>query len=235
MAVDPVNTKSPYAPLNRSSARLTQISTLSLNTSSARTGRGIPRQYCRNQAQTPGIDVVFPALHGTFGEDGTIQGLLDLAELPYVGAGVLASAVSMDKAVTKRLCKEAGLPVVEHVVLTRGQFDPECLQLPFPFPVFVKPSNLGSSVGITKAKNCRELARSARRLQHNTTARSSWNEELRLENLSARFSAAISRMASAPCEIFPSQEFYTYEDKYLLNQAVIQLPGKADRRANRES
>src|SRR5205823_2005119 len=104
-----------------------------------------------------GIDVVFPVLHGTFGEDGTIQGLLALAELPYVGAGVLASAVSMDKAVTKRLCKEAGLPVVEHVVLTRGQFDPGCLELPFPFPVFVKPSNLGSSVGISKVKNCQGL------------------------------------------------------------------------------
>src|ERR1700736_1969851 len=85
-------------------------------------GRWSPRPIVPEPGGNPEIDVVFPALHGTFGEDGTVQGLLELADLPYVGAGVLASSVSMDKAVTKRLCKEAGLPVVEHVVLTRGQF-----------------------------------------------------------------------------------------------------------------
>src|SRR5207253_6635167 len=120
-------------------------------------GKWHPRPILPEPNTNVRIDVVFPVLHGTFDKDGTIQGLLELAELPYVGAGVLASAVSMDKAVTKRLCKEAGLPVVEHVVLTRGQFDPGCLELPFPFPVFVKPSNLGSSVGISKAKNCQGL------------------------------------------------------------------------------
>jgi D-alanine--D-alanine ligase len=146
-----------------------------------------------------GIDVVFPALHGTFGEDGTIQGLLDLAELPYVGAGVLASAVSMDKAVTKRLCKEAGLPVVEHVVLTRGQFDPENLRLPFAFPVFVKPSNLGSSVGITKATHWT--------LQRDMTARLWWNEELRAGNLSAQSLAAISRLPRSLARFSPPKSF----------------------------
>lgn len=172
-----------------------------------------------------GIDVVFPALHGTFGEDGTIQGLLELAELPYVGAGVLSSAVSMDKAVTKRLCKEAGLPVVEHVVLTRGQFDPKCVQLPFPFPVFVKPSNLGSSVGITKAKDCHELGDAL-----DVAAR--YDRKIVVERgIEGReFECAVlggdQPTASVPCEIFPSQEFYTYEDKYLLNRAVIQLPAE---------
>lgn len=172
-----------------------------------------------------GIDVVFPALHGTFGEDGTVQGLLDLAELPYVGAGVLASAVSMDKAVTKRLCKEAGLPVVEHVVLARGQFDSENLQLPFPFPVFVKPSNLGSSVGITKARNCQELSDALE-------LAAQYDRKLVVERgIEGReFECAVlggdQPSASAPCEIFPSQEFYTYEDKYLLNQAVVQLPAE---------
>jgi D-alanine-D-alanine ligase len=172
-----------------------------------------------------GIDVVFPALHGTFGEDGTIQGLLDLAELPYVGAGVLASAVSMDKAVTKRLCKEAGLPVIEHVVLTRGQFDPESLELPFAFPVFVKPSNLGSSVGITKAKNGPALRQAldiaARYDRKIVVERGIDGREFECAVLGAD-----QPIASVPCEIFPSQEFYTYEDKYLLNQAVIELPAK---------
>jgi D-alanine-D-alanine ligase len=172
-----------------------------------------------------GIDVVFPALHGTFGEDGTIQGLLDLAELPYVGAGVLASAVSMDKAVTKRLCKEAGLPVVEHVLLTRGKFNPECVQLPFPFPVFVKPSNLGSSVGITKAKNCLDL-REALELAAQYDRKIIVERGVEAREFECAVLGGDQPMASAPCEIFPSQEFYTYEDKYLLNQAVIQLPAK---------
>src|SRR5438270_4068048 len=104
------------------------------------------------------VDVIFPVLHGTFGEDGTIQGLLELAELPYVGAGVTASAVAMDKILTKRLCREAGLPVVEFVVLRRGCFDPRNVTLPFDFPVFVKPVNLGSSVGISKVKSQADLA-----------------------------------------------------------------------------
>jgi D-alanine-D-alanine ligase len=180
-----------------------------------------------------GIDVVFPALHGTFGEDGTIQGLLDLAELPYVGAGVLASAVSMDKAVTKRLCKEAGLPVVEHVLLTRGKFDPECVKLPFPFPVFVKPSNLGSSVGITKAKNCRDL-REALELAAQYDRKIIVERGVEAREFECAVLGGDQPMASVPCEIFPSQEFYTYEDKYLLNQAVIQLPAKLTEEQTRE-
>ena len=120
-------------------------------------GRWQPRAIHPEPGANPGIDVVFPLLHGTFGEDGSVQGLLELADLPYVGAGVLASAVSMDKSVTKRLCKEAGLPVVEHMVLERGAIDPARFTAPFPFPVFVKPANLGSSVGISKAKSPADL------------------------------------------------------------------------------
>jgi D-alanine-D-alanine ligase len=173
------------------------------------------------------IDVVFPVLHGTFGEDGTVQGLLELAGLPYVGAGVLASAVSMDKAVTKMLCAQAGLPVVEHLVVTRGNFDPSKLTLPFGFPVFVKPANLGSSVGITKAKNPEEL-----RGALETAAK--FDRKILLERgINGReFECAVldgeERIASTPCEIIPSQDFYTYEDKYLLNQARIELPAQLD-------
>src|SRR5690349_22273510 len=94
-------------------------------------GRWEPRAISPEPGRNPGIDVVFPILHGTFGEDGTVQGLLELADLPYVGAGVTASAVSMDKAVMKRLCKEAGLPVVEHLVLDRHKFNSVDLHLPF--------------------------------------------------------------------------------------------------------
>src|SRR5580700_8650234 len=120
-------------------------------------GRWQPRAISPEPDANPGIDVVFPALHGTFGEDGTVQGLLELAGLPYVGAGVLASSVAMDKDVMKRLCKERGIPVVEHLVVTRSQYQVENICSRFPFPIFVKPANLGSSVGISKAKSCEEL------------------------------------------------------------------------------
>ncbi len=169
------------------------------------------------------IDVVFPMLHGTFGEDGTIQGLLELAELPYVGAGVLSSAVSMDKVITKRLCREAGLPVAPFLVLTRGHFDPAAVPLPFPFPVFVKPANLGSSVGITKVKNGAALGAAL------STA-SRFDRKIIVEQgIEGReFECAVlggaAPRASVPCEILPSQEFYTYDDKYLLDQARIDLP-----------
>jgi D-alanine-D-alanine ligase len=188
-------------------------------------GRWNPTPILPEPGANSGIDVVFPVLHGTFGEDGTVQGLLDLAELPYIGAGVLASAVSMDKVVTKRLCREAGLPIVEHVALTRGHFDPECLSLPFPFPVFVKPANLGSSVGITRAKNCQEL----REALH---VAAQFDRKIIVERgvEGREFECAVlggdQPMASVPCEIFPSQDFYTYEDKYLLDRAVIELPAK---------
>src|ERR1700744_684499 len=88
-------------------------------------GRWTPRALSPEPGANAGIDLAFPVLHGTFGEDGTVQGLLELAGIPYVGAGVLASSVSMDKDVQKRLCKERGLPVVEHLVVTRGNFKPE--------------------------------------------------------------------------------------------------------------
>ncbi len=186
-------------------------------------GRWHPAPITPEPGMNPSIDVVIPMLHGTFGEDGTIQGLLELAELPYVGAGVLASAVSMDKGFTKRLCKEAGLPVVEYVVLTKGQYDAESFAPSFPFPVFVKPANLGSSVGISKAKNAAELRKALE-------IASRYDEQVIVERgvQGREFECAVlggdPPMASAPCEILPSQEFYTYEDKYILDKARIEMP-----------
>lgn len=188
-------------------------------------GKWNPAPFTPEPGMNPDIDVVIPMLHGTFGEDGSIQGLLELADLPYVGAGVLASAVSMDKSVTKRLCKEAGLPVVEHVVLTRGHFDPQSVALPFPFPVFVKPANLGSSVGISKAKNSREL-------QSALETASQYDRKIVVERgvQGREFECAVlggdSPSATMPCEIIPSEEFYTYDDKYVLDKARIELPAK---------
>ena len=188
-----------------------------------KSGKWVPHAFSPEPGSNPGIDVVFPILHGTFGEDGTIQGLLDLAELPYVGAGVLASAVSMDKGVTKKLCAQAGLPVVEHVILYRGQFDPATLDIPFGFPMFVKPANLGSSVGITKAKDKGELE-AALNLAMQYDAKLVVERGIKGREFECAVLGGAEPLAAAPCEIIPSQDFYTYEDKYLLDKARIELP-----------
>src|SRR5215813_13923603 len=120
-------------------------------------GKWQPRPILPEPAAYPEIDVVFPVLHGTFGEDGTMQGLLELADLPYVGAGVMASAVSMDKEMMKRVCKERSLPIVDYLTLPRGSTNVVETCASLPVPVFVKPANLGSSVGITKAHNEAQL------------------------------------------------------------------------------
>src|SRR5271154_5776623 len=110
------------------------------------------------------VDVIFPVLHGTFGEDGTIQGLLELADMAYVGAGVLGSSAGMDKDIMKSLFRAAGLPIVKHVTILRSQFEREpkkvtkSVENKLKYPVFVKPANLGSSVGISKAHDSKELA-----------------------------------------------------------------------------
>lgn len=173
----------------------------------------------------PGIDVVFPVLHGTFGEDGTMQGLLELADLPYVGPGVLASSVAMDKEVFKRVMRQSGLPVVESVTLDRGSI--AGAQIDLPFPMFVKPANLGSSVGISKVKNEAELrvalADAAQYDRKIVVERGVTGREFECSVMGNE-----DPKASTPCEVLPSREFYDYEDKYLLDKAVIELPAKLD-------
>ena len=169
------------------------------------------------------IDVVFPILHGTFGEDGTIQGLLELAGLPYVGAGVLASAVSMDKDVQKRLCRERGLPVVDYVVMDREDVDASAICSRLRFPVFVKPANLGSSVGISKARNCEELKRALE-------LAAQFDRKILVERgvEGREFECSVlgnqDPVAAVPCEVVPSREFYDYEDKYFLDAARLIVP-----------
>jgi D-alanine-D-alanine ligase len=187
-------------------------------------GKWSPRPIVPEPNGNPEIDVVFPAVHGTFGEDGTLQGLLELAGLPYVGAGVLASSVSMDKEVMKRLAKERGLPVVDYTVFSSSELkDLESICSKFEFPVFVKPANLGSSVGISKAHNCGEL-KSALELA------ASFDRKVIVERgiQGREFECAVlgneNPIASIPCEILPSREFYDYDDKYLLDKAGTVIP-----------
>jgi D-alanine-D-alanine ligase len=182
-------------------------------------GRWEPCPIAPEPGANPGIDVVFPVLHGTFGEDGTVQGLLELADLPYVGAGVLASAVSMDKEITKRLLAERGLPVVEYVTVTREHHN----SFNLPFPLFVKPANLGSSVGISKVKNCAELE-TALQLAGQYDRKILVERGIAGRELECSVLGSEQPVAAIPCEIIPSREFYDYEDKYLLDAAKLLVP-----------
>ncbi|MEQ1884331.1 MAG: D-alanine--D-alanine ligase family protein [Bryobacteraceae bacterium] len=186
-------------------------------------GRWEPRAISPDPSANAGIDVVFPALHGTFGEDGTIQGLLELANLPYVGAGVLASSVSMDKEMMKRVCIERGLPVADYVVVHRGVYNIDDICARLPFPMFVKPANLGSSVGISKTKTREELATAlefaAKFDRKVIVERGIPGREFECSVLGNR-----DPQAAIPCEILPSKEFYDYEDKYILGASKTVLP-----------
>jgi len=186
-------------------------------------GRWQPRPILPEPGANPGIDVVFPVLHGTFGEDGTLQGLLELADLPYVGGGVLASAVSMDKDVMKRLCREAGLPVVEHVVQWRGRLKATEIEERFGYPVFVKPANLGSSVAVSKARNRAELE-AALELAAQYDRKVIAERAIPGRELECSVLGNEQPEASLPCEIIPSREFYDYEDKYILDAAKLIVP-----------
>jgi D-alanine-D-alanine ligase len=183
-------------------------------------GRWEPRALSPEPGENPGIDVVFPVLHGTFGEDGTVQGLLELANLPYVGAGVLASAVSMDKEVTKRLLVERGLPVAEYRTVARGHYGGT---LSLPFPLFVKPANLGSSVGISKVKSCAELP-DALELAGQYDRKILVERGITGREFECSVLGSEQPLAAVPCEVIPSRDFYDYEDKYLLDAAKLIVP-----------
>ncbi len=182
-------------------------------------------------ASHPPIDVIFPVLHGTFGEDGTIQGLLELANVPYVGAGVMASSVGMDKDVMKRLFRDARLPVVPWLSVLRGDWesDPRAISKridkEWRFPLFVKPANLGSSVGISKVHHRRELAAAL-------NLASQYDRKIIVElGIDAREieSAVLGNdhpQASVAGEIVPINEFYDYDAKYIKEGSELVIPAQ---------
>ena len=177
------------------------------------------------------LDVVFPVLHGTFGEDGTIQGMLDLAGLPYVGAGVLGSAIGMDKDVAKRLCQTAGIPVVPWVTVHRWRWEKEPdavkgeIEQEFPYPVFVKPATLGSSVGMSKVHNAEELGPAL-------NLACEFGMKILVENAMVAREIEVSVLgnhdpkASIPGEIVPHREFYDYTAKYLEEGTQLMIPAE---------
>ena len=177
-----------------------------------------------------GIDVVFPVLHGPYGEDGTVQGLLELANVPYVGASVLGSAVGMDKAVMKTLFAAQGLPIVRHEVVLRREWERESASITtrvarrLGSPVFVKPANLGSSVGISKAKSDAEFHDAmalALQFDRKIVVEAAVPEAREIE---CAVLGNDEPDASIPGEIIPSREFYDYAAKYLDEGSRLLIP-----------
>jgi D-alanine-D-alanine ligase len=186
------------------------------------------------------VDVIFPVLHGTFGEDGTIQGLLELADIAYVGAGVLGSSAGMDKDIMKSLFRAAGLPIVKHVTILRGQFESLSKEAPkklqklveskLKYPVFVKPANLGSSVGISKAHDAKELGpaiREAAKFDRKIVVEEGVGGK---KNKAREIECAVlgndDPKASIAGEIVPCKEFYDYDAKYLAEGSELVIPAK---------
>ena len=156
-----------------------------------------------------------------------MQGLLELADLAYVGPGVLASAAAMDKDVLKRLLSERGIPVVEWATLWRDRYDTAQLANLFPYPVFVKPANLGSSVGISKVSRAEDLD-AALRLALEFDRKILMERGIAGREFECSVMGNQDPIAAIPCEVLPSREFYDYEDKYLLDTAKTLLPAPLD-------
>jgi len=182
------------------------------------------------------VDVIFPVLHGTFGEDGTVQGLLELAEIPYVGAGVLGSAAGMDKDIMKSLFRAAGLPIVKHVTILRSELESysqkaqKTIERSLKYPVFVKPANLGSSVGISKVHERKELgpalAEAARFDRKIVVEQGVGGKNGKAREIECAVLGNDQPEASVAGEIVPSAEFYDYSAKYLDEGSQLIIPAK---------
>jgi D-alanine-D-alanine ligase len=182
------------------------------------------------------VDVIFPVLHGTFGEDGTIQGLLELADIAYVGAGVLGSSAGMDKDVMKSLFRAAGLPIVKHVTVLRSQFEREpkkvqkLVEGKLKYPVFVKPANLGSSVGISKAHDRNEvgpaIAEAAKFDRKIVIEEGVGGKKNKAREIECAILGNDDPKASVAGEIIPCKEFYDYDAKYLSEGSEAVIPAK---------
>ena len=190
------------------------------------------------------VDIIFPVLHGTFGEDGTIQGLLELADIPYVGAGVLGSAAGMDKDVMKKLFRDAGLPIVKHVTVLRGAWRSapsrvrKQIESALKYPVFVKPANLGSSVGISKVHDRSELGaamdEAARFDRKIVVERGVGGAKRKAREIECSVLGNDEPIASIPGEIVPIKEFYDYDAKYLAEGSELMIPAKLPRAKQKE-
>jgi len=190
----------------------------------------------RSSDRAINVDVIFPVLHGTFGEDGTIQGLLELADIAYVGAGVLGSAAGMDKDIMKSLFIAADIPIVKHVTILRSDWEKDAKKVEklvgrkLKYPVFVKPANLGSSVGISKAHNRKELGpaieEAAKFDRKIVIEQSVGGKKEKAREIECSVLGNDEPEASVPGEIVPVKEFYDYDAKYLEEGSELIIPAR---------
>ncbi|MSU44613.1 D-alanine--D-alanine ligase [Candidatus Nomurabacteria bacterium] len=172
------------------------------------------------------VDVIFPVLHGPFGEDGSIQGLLKLSEVPFVGAGVLGSAVGMDKDVMKRLLREAGIPIGKFITLRDfQQTDFGIIKRKLGLPLFIKPANMGSSVGVSKVRNEEEFIKAIKEAFKFDT-KIIIEEFIDGREVECAVLGNDTPLASIPGEIIANQEFYSYNAKYIDEGYVVEIPAK---------
>ncbi len=208
-------------------------------TGDPRLRRLIPLQGSEPLQGNGALDVIFPVLHGTYGEDGTLQGLLEMANVPYVGCGVLGAALGMDKEKMKIVFEAVGLPGVDYLVYRRNEWErsPEtimdAIEQRLSYPCFVKPVNLGSSVGINKAHNRAELARSI-------DVAAEYDRKIIIERgiecreLECAILGNDEPIASVVGEVVASNEFYDYNAKYLDNQSQVIIPADIPQAAAEE-
>jgi D-alanine-D-alanine ligase len=197
-----------------------------------------------HKAELIDVDVIFPVLHGTFGEDGTIQGLLELADIPYVGAGVLGSAAGMDKDVMKRLFLAEGLPIVKHITILREDWRRDAkgtrkkIEKAVKYPVFVKPANLGSSVGITKAHDRDELGPAvdhAAEFDRKIVVEAAvGGKKGKAREIECSVLGNDRPEASVAGEIVPSDEFYSYDAKYVSEGSKLVIPAKISKKQSKQ-
>jgi len=184
-----------------------------------------------NELVLPSSAIYFPVLHGPFGEDGTIQGLLELADVPYVGATVLSSAVGMDKSLSKSIFKAKGLPVAKHSVIYEKDWIQqetkvlEKINKEYSFPLFVKPSNLGSSIGITKVPEPAQLTKAVN-LAFSYDPKILVEEAVEGRELECSVLGNENPKASLPGEVIPFRDFYDYKDKYIEGKTEFEIPAK---------
>jgi len=176
------------------------------------------------------LDVAFPILHGPYGEDGTLQGLLEMADIPYVGAGVLGSALAMDKVVAKTVLRAKGLPVVDYVVFSRRDWERDQGAIvkrveALPYPLFVKPANLGSSVGISKVRDRRGLA-AAIDLAARYDCKVLVERGVDAREIECSVLGNDAPIVSVPGEIVPCNEFYDYRAKYIDDRSELIIPAR---------
>jgi len=216
--------------LNSNNPKLIKLNNLSREVALYAQGEGALISIGGGLETTGKFDVIFPVLHGPFGEDGSMQGLLKLAGIPFVGPGVLGSAVGMDKDVMKRLFREAGIPIGKFVAIKSNEkFNFTEIKKKLGLPLFIKPANMGSSVGINKVQNENEFKKAIKEA-FKFDIKIVVEEFIKGREIECAVLGNEKPMASIPGEIIANQEFYSYDAKYIDEGSVAEIPAKLDKK-----